>query len=55
MARANSHATRDPLMPLRCPGCHRLAAEAGPESVLRVKCQRCKVLFEWHPDIAVGS
>ena len=35
------------LVPVRCPHCHKLAAEAGPGSQLRVKCVRCGRMFEW--------
>jgi hypothetical protein len=32
---------------VRCPHCHRLAAEASPGARLRVKCNRCKAMFVW--------
>lgn len=35
-----------PLVPVRCPACNRLAAEATPGSQLRVKCARCGLVFE---------
>lgn len=31
---------------IRCPFCHKLAAEAAPGSSLRVKCVRCGRMFE---------
>jgi phage FluMu protein Com len=34
------------LIQVRCPRCHRLAAEAAPGSRLRVKCVRCGTMFE---------
>jgi phage FluMu protein Com len=32
---------------VRCPYCGRLAAQATPSSQLRVKCVRCKRLYDW--------
>jgi phage FluMu protein Com len=37
---------RSPLFQVRCPRCNRLACEAAPGSLLRVKCGRCGELFE---------
>jgi Mu-like prophage protein Com len=31
---------------VRCPACNRLACEAAPGSLLRVKCGRCGELYE---------
>lgn len=34
------------LIPVRCPFCHRLAAEISAGAQLRVKCSRCREFFE---------
>ena len=39
--------TMDRYIRVRCPRCGRLAAEAAPQSAVRVKCGRCKAVFQW--------
>ena len=36
-----------PLLKVRCRSCNRLACEAAPGSLVRVKCGRCGRMFDF--------